>query len=529
MRMLNGIVAVVLAGSMIPAIMGQTGKNDAVEIYVARARTQDAQGRHDLATANWKQVLLLSPKQPEALGALARYYREAGDASTAKMYEDRLKAVGAPQAAVNPRVASTVDQKSTLDEAAKLSQQHKYREALDLYRKVLGENPTSGDWAVVYYETEAAIPGEQAHAVQSLRNIVAAYPANPKYAMALAKVLTYTPATRPEGLRMLQQLHGSPEVMEEARVAWRNALSWDLANPAAQEAGAAYLQRYPDSELEAQLKAARETRSHAEQTGTPEEAEAYKSLQNGDLAAAEHQFADLLKKPGQSARAHLGLGYTAMKQQNFEAAVMNLEQAHNEGIRSSAEEEAYHEARYWQLMQRANKAADAGDDAAAATNYEQAAKLDPQRPEAEEALAGTWLKKQQPEKAIPVLHEILRTHSDRESAWLSLTEAELQAGQFSQLLAQQKNIPADVQEKLSVNPNYLAALASAQLSLGNDGEAQTILKRLDGLSTSDDASRARVDLRLAELMLRLDRAEDAVKLSRSAVKADRSNSEAWRA
>ena len=542
MRIRDGIVAVMLAGALAQAGVAQKqgqaakqGKDAArpnadnpVEIYISRARTQDAQGRHDLASANWKQVLLLSPKQPEALAALARFYREAGDAADAKVYEDRLRAVGAPQVAARPRAVSSADDKSTLDEAARLSQQHRYREALDMYRKVLGDNPTSGDWAVVYYETEAAIPGEQAHAVQSLRNIVNAYPANPNYALALAKTLTYTPATRAEGLRMLAGLHGSPQVVEEARVAWREALLWDPANPAAQETGAAYLERYPDADLEAKLKTSREARAHSEQMGTPEEAEAFKALQGGDLATAQRLFSELEKKPGQSARGHLGLGYVAMKQQDFENAVMNLEQARNEGVRSSAADAAFHDARYWQLMQRASKATQAGDDAAAAANYQEAAKLDPNRPEAQEAVAGIWLKKQQPEKAMPILREVLRTHSDRENAWLSLTDAELQAGQFTQLLAQQKNIPANVQEKLNANPEYMAALASAQMSLGNDADAESVLNRLNALPSSDEASRAKVNLKLAELMLREDRAEDAVKLSRSAVKADRSNAEAWR-
>lgn len=528
MRVRKAIVSVVLVGSMIPALMGQAVKNDAVGIYIERARTQDAQGRHDLASANWKQVLLLSPRQPEALAALARFYRDAGDSTTANMYQERLKAAGAPLTTSSLRATSSADDKSTLEQAAKLSQQHKYREALNLYRKVLGDNPTSGDWAVVYYETQAAIPGEQANAVQSLRRIVNAYPANPNYALALAKVLTYNSATRPEGLHMLENLHGSPDLMEEARIAWKDALNWDPSSAAAQESGSAYLERYPDSDLQAKLHAAREVRVRTEQTGAPEEAEAYKALQSGDIAGAERQFTDLEKKAGQKAHAHLGLAYTAMKGQDFETAVMNFEQARNEGIRSTAATAAYHEARYWQLMQRGSKAAKAGDDAAAMSDYDEAAKLDPSRSEAQEALAGAWVKKQQPDKAILILREVLRAHSDRDAAWLVLVDAELQAGQFSQLLAEQKNIPAGTQEKLNDNPDYLAALASAELSLGNDAEAQSILNRLNALPSADDRTRARVDLKLAELMLRQDRAEDAVKLSRTAVKADRSNDEAWR-
>jgi predicted Zn-dependent protease len=524
---------VILAGAMAPAVMGQAADSKSaesatnpVDIYIARARTQDAQGRHDLASANWRQVLLLSPRQPEALAALARFYREAGDAADAQVYLDRLRAVAPQHAELKPQ-KSSLDDQSILDQAARLSQEHRYREALELYRKVLGDNPTSGDWAVVYYETEAAIPGEQPHAVQSLRGIVNAYPANPNYALALAKVLTYGTATRAEGLRMLQEIHGSPQITEEARKAWREALLWDPSSSAAQESGAAYVARYPDGELAAKLHAGQEAHVRTESLSTPEEAEAYRSLQSGDLAAASKQFSELARRPGQAARAHLGLAYVAMKQQDFENAVVNFEQARNEGLHSSAIDAAFHDARYWQLMQRANKASDAGDDTAALSNFEEASKIDPNRPEANEALAGLWVKKQQPEKALSILREVLRSHSDRENAWLALSEAELQAGQFSQLLAQQKNIPAAIQEKLNQEPDYLAALASAQLSLGNDADAQNILARLDSLSSSNTTSRAQIDLKLAGLMLRQDRVEDAVKMSRNAIHADRSNPEGW--
>ncbi len=131
-----------------------------------------------------------------------------------------------------------------------------------------------------------------------------------------------------------------------------------------------------------------------------------------------------------------------MKQQDFENAVVNFEQARNEGLRSAALDAAYHDAHYWQLMQRANKASDSGDDAAAASNFAEASKIDPNRPEASEALAGLWVKKQQPEKALAILRNVLRTHSDRETTWLALSDAELQAGQFTQVLDEQKNSSA---------------------------------------------------------------------------------------
>lgn len=534
MRIRKVMVTLILAGAMSPVLFAQATPAKAahpavnpLEIYISRARAQDAQGRHDLASANWRQVLLLSPRQAEALAALARYYHEAGDAANAKIYADRLRAIQ-PQHVELKANSSSADDKSILEQASRLGQEHRYREALDLYRKVLGENPTSGDWAVVYYQTEAAIPERQAHAVQSLRNIVSAYPANPNYALALAKVLTYNPATRAEGFHMLQQLHGSPQVTEEARAAWREALLWDPSNASAQESGAAYLARYPDGELEEKLRTGQQARVRSESDSTPEEAQAYRALQNGDLASATKQFSDLLKKPGQSARAHMGLGYVAMKQQDFDGAVEHLESAKNEGLRSSGLETSLHEARYWQLMKRANKQSDAGDTEAAGVALQQAIQVDPNRPEANEALAGLWVKKEQPEKAIAILRNVLQAHSDRESAWLTLVSAELQAGRFAQILAQQKNIPADVQEKLNHDPDYLASLASAQMSLGNEAEAQQILGRLNSIPAGADGSSVRLNLKLADLMLRQDRVEEAIRLSRKAVVADRSNPDAWR-
>ncbi len=61
-------------------------QQSAADVLIQRARTLDGQGRHDLAAAAWKQVLLLNPTQPDALAALASYYRSTGDTATADHY-----------------------------------------------------------------------------------------------------------------------------------------------------------------------------------------------------------------------------------------------------------------------------------------------------------------------------------------------------------------------------------------------------------------------------------------------------------
>ena len=533
MRVHSWIVGLLLAAGL-TAVPGayarsQSSKDSAgsaVQIYIQRARTQDAEGRHDLAVANWRQVLLLSPGQPEALAALARYYQQQGDNASARVYLRRLHDVAPHYSEAGPERSQVSDQQ-TLDEAASLTARHQYAQALALYRKVLGDNPTSGDWAVDYYQTEAAIPADLPDAIQHLRKIVAGYPANPGYQLTLARVLTYGPSTRAEGLSLLENFQGPSPLMQQARTAWRQALFWNPASPAAQQSGEIYLQRYPDSELAARLRDAREQLAHAPEQGSPEEAKGYRELQQGNLSAAAKDFSTMLADHDLSARAHVGLGYVYMKQQDFNDAVLSFEQARTEGLRSPSVEDAYRQARYWDLMQQGTTALNSGDSSSASQFFEQASQADSGRPEADLALAGLWVKEQQPEKALPILQNLIQRHPENEQTWLALVDAELQAGQFAQLLAEQKNIPSATLSTLNQDPEYLSNVATADLSLGNDAAAQQILAQLNALPYADAASHAKIQLKLANLMLSEDRAEEAVSLSRDAVRLDRANPAAW--
>src|ERR1700677_4950687 len=66
-------------------------QSSAVDVLIQRARALDGQGRHDLAAADWRQVLLLQPAQPDALAALASFYQSAGDSATANSYLAQLR------------------------------------------------------------------------------------------------------------------------------------------------------------------------------------------------------------------------------------------------------------------------------------------------------------------------------------------------------------------------------------------------------------------------------------------------------
>ena len=53
-----------------------------------------------------------------------------------------------------------------------------------IYRRVFGTKPPAGDWALAYYETEAATEDGRAHAVAGLRALLDKDPGNTQYRMA---------------------------------------------------------------------------------------------------------------------------------------------------------------------------------------------------------------------------------------------------------------------------------------------------------------------------------------------------------
>src|SRR5437016_3094678 len=64
-----------------------------VDILLSKARSLEARGRMDLAAQNWKQVLLVSPNQTEAIAGLARYAKQNGDTEEERSYLDSLRKI----------------------------------------------------------------------------------------------------------------------------------------------------------------------------------------------------------------------------------------------------------------------------------------------------------------------------------------------------------------------------------------------------------------------------------------------------
>src|SRR5262249_21771832 len=223
-----------------------------VEVLLGKARSLEARGRMDLATQNWKQVLLVNPNQMEALEGLARYAKQNGDTEAERAYLNRMRKINSKDpaiAAVEKMRVLTPQERNRLDEAGRLAVEHKPDEAMRIYHEVFGDEPPSGKWAEPFYDTEAASTGGRARAIAHLRQLCAHAPNNGVYRLWLARMLSSNSNNRAEAFRLLETIK-DPGTVEQARATWRQALLWERENMAVLGAVNAYLERYRDSDLQ---------------------------------------------------------------------------------------------------------------------------------------------------------------------------------------------------------------------------------------------------------------------------------------
>lgn len=194
-------VALCCAATTVPT-RAQTSQA-ATQTLLERAHTLEVRGRMDLAAQTWQQVLLSDPNNTEALGGLARSAKLSGNLALANTYIERLRAINPKDPGLTrvDNIGAQQNNTAALQQAGKYAEAGQYAQSMVIYRKVFGSTPPAGDWALAYYETEAAIEADRPHAVSGLRALTEKYPADSRYQIALGRILTYNPKTRSEGRR----------------------------------------------------------------------------------------------------------------------------------------------------------------------------------------------------------------------------------------------------------------------------------------------------------------------------------------
>jgi tetratricopeptide (TPR) repeat protein len=519
---------------------------------LSKAHALEVRGRMDMAKETWQQVLLVDPKNAEALAGMARASKLEGNTADSQNYTDKLKAVSPndPNLQHTDATPAAPDKNAQLAEAGRLSKQGQYARAMTILRQVYGNTPPPGDTAIGYYETEAATEDGRPHAIAGLRELVDKYPKDARYAISLGKILTYNPRTREEGRKLLQAHPNNPQAAE----ALRQSLLWDAQNPATSADIRTYLATHHDSQLSSALATTTAKQQEAmsarpkyvapkapamtpEQKAAQEQAIARSAEEKAAYAAlnahhnedAEARFKAILAKQPQDWQALAGLGYIRMNQTNFGGAVSFFEQARQDGAKDAAMEKALADSKFYYAMQQATKALDNGDLVGAQQQFNAAVRMRPGDSSALLALGGTLLKAQQPDAALPVFAEYVKLKPDDPAAWRGLFMAQYGAGKYSEALATDKRVPAKVKPALLHDPDYLRTLASVDSATGHDADAQRVLQDALNLPFPSGGKGLKTDVQLqyAALLAAANRREQAAALYRQVVAANPNNGNAW--
>lgn len=425
--------------ALLIAVPSPSQTQGGVDILLAKARSLELRGRIDLAAQNWQKVLLSSPNQTEALAGLARAAKENGQVNEERSYLDRLRKINPrdPQIEVVEKLhVFTPEERNRLDEAGRLAMQHKPDEAMRIYREVLrDQQPPLGKWTKPFYETEAASTGGREKAISQLRTLCAQNPNLDAYRLWLASLLTYDPKTRMEGLQMLESIQDSGTA-EQAKAPWRQALLWEKENPAVLGPLEAYLQRYPDADLQP-IEAALQAKQQ-QNIADANKAMAFKALKNKDAELAAARFAEVLRQSPNDANAIIGLGYARLDQKRFSEALSLFEHARNLAPQREDARQGYDNARFWLAMERGANAQQQNQPAVAVAAYQEALTLRPLDNGALLGIANSLVREKKFSDAQAKFQQVLKQSPNNADAMAGLGFVRLNEGRFddaSRLLA----------------------------------------------------------------------------------------------
>ena len=304
-----------------------------VDILIRQAERWLGMERLDLAASSIERALTAEPRNTAALAMAARIEAARGNRAGAAGIATRLREAGATdeqRAVAEAALRGAAIDRNAIEDARRLAREGRGEEAATRYRAIFGAAGPTPPFAQEYF---AAMAGTQAGGDEGRRGLarLAESPnATPRARLSYAQTQTFQAATRADGIRRLMPLVNDPEVGEEARRAWRQALIWSALDPAYAPQIQAYTQRYPqDVELrQAQLAAL--AAAPRPDPGATARQEGFARLETGGAAGlrdSARQFEAALVANPRDADALGGLGIVRLRENRPAEARQLLERA----------------------------------------------------------------------------------------------------------------------------------------------------------------------------------------------------------
>ncbi len=508
----------------------QTGPEKTRQALIGNAHALENRGRPDMAVQVWQQVLFSDAKNAEALAGLARDYKLLGKTDEANAALDRLRSAypNDPNIARIQALSSVSAQSDQLRQAGDLARAGKNDDAMRAYRALYGDHPPDGDIAMAYYQTLYGATGGKQPAITGMRGLMQRNPGDPRYAIALGKMLTYDPGTRAEGVRILMSRQSDPDAAE----ALRQALVWESDNPNSAGQLRDYLKTHPnDTELAAKLKDNEQKLAQMNSgiARTPEERAAFAALNAKKLPEAEQRFNAILQKDPKNGRAAAGMGFLRMQQSNFGGAVSYLSQAEQNGFRDKTVTDALATSRFWFTMGEASQAVDENQLELADSKYKQALSMRANSPEALNGLAGLYMKEEQYGQAAEIYSSLLKVQPKNTDAWRGLFLSYARDGQNDKALSLAGQFPPAVKTSLDRDPDYLSTLAALYNASGRPADAERVLNQALQLPFPAQGANFKADtlLQYAGILMSAKRYSQAAALYTQILQENATNLSAW--
>jgi tetratricopeptide (TPR) repeat protein len=195
----------------------------------------------------------------------------------------------------------------------------------------------------------------------------------------------------------------------------------------------AYLQRYPDTELQNILTILRDKQQH--EIVNADEKHGYEALNRGDFATAQAQFDQAMQGSPKNANAIAGLGFVRLKQKRFDEALELFERARALAPQRKDVQQGYEDAKFLGVMDRASVELGRNQPDAAVAAYQQALTMRPSEPQALLGLGQALMHAEKFREAEATFQQVLNQSPNNLDAIAGLGLARLKQGDFAQAVS----------------------------------------------------------------------------------------------
>ena len=236
--------------------IGQSAaQNSSQKLLLEQALYWKSKGNSERAAEAWKKLLLINPKDTNALYGMAVSELELDQLELAQSYLEKLKKIDSlgryvAQFEQELRLKSPTNQK-LLAEARTLQVSRKHDEALVVYKRIFAQAEPLGQLALEFYSNLGYATGGFEMARRGLECLVKESPEDPQAALLLVQLLAQNIETRAIAIEQFARLSQIPRVQTQAKNYWRQVLLWfELLGLAEVPQFDAYLKAYPnDAEI----------------------------------------------------------------------------------------------------------------------------------------------------------------------------------------------------------------------------------------------------------------------------------------